>query len=141
MNTIAINISGPAEPLVTSTVFECDGPPRAYFEVSDGIRMVRILYRAIYARRAAEDVATAALAAFLVKLRAELVRISESGAEPLIFWRRRPVTSVWDKLGEQDRIIKDGYSASCRLETSPPIPDDWWKTYCIYDHETQRYSV
>lgn len=79
-------------------IFELDGPPLAYFEVTDGHSMVRRAYRTL--RASSDEV----MADNIEKLKQAL----PDGA--LVFWRKRYVTG-------------DPY---CRLITSPPLLDDLW---------------
>lgn len=92
-------------------ITEVDGPPVAYFEVSDGVNLVRRVYRTL--RAPSDEV----LADNIDRLKAAMPEGS------ILFWRRRPVSG-------------DPY---CRLITSEPLSDELWKE-CGWDQTGTGYS-
>ena len=90
-----------------------DGPPLAYFEVTDGDQVVRRAYRTLRAstRESLDD--------NIDRLRVELDR---SGRMAMIFWRQRP-----------------GSEPYARLITSPPLSNEFW-TSIGWDQSGTGYS-
>ena len=96
-------------------IYECDAPPQAYFELSDGVNLVRFVHQVYYFPN------TEQLEDFLGAVRKEL---SKSGG--FIFWRRRP---------QADPI-------SCRFATSPPLSMEFMATQrMLMDlHQPDRWN-
>jgi hypothetical protein len=98
-------------------VIEIDGPPRAYFEIplGDEDRVLRIVYKAFIVVGIDAEAAKAVGERALRHIRAR-VNISNYGGCGIIWWRRHP------NIHEADGFFK----WTCRLATSPELPDGFW---------------
>lgn len=130
-------------------VTEIDGPPRAYFEVCGDAHifnstddvvtekkfekvMLRFTYKAIYASSEEK------LREFIQQVRDALEK--EAGEDNgIIFWRRRVSSMETYTSGEPYSRSKET-NWSCRLATSPPLPESWWSQFPFSD-EFRQYRL
>lgn len=96
--------------VIVSPVLEVEGPPCAYFEISDGINIVRRVYRTL------RSVSDEAIEDAIDAIRNELAT-KHADNFPMIFWRRHP------RPGDP----------SARLITSPPLSNEFWRSLGCWD--------
>lgn len=118
---------------------EIDGPPIAFWELTDGFRFVRLVYKAVGYEGfdSFEDAGRA-----IDKLRE---RINNAFAEEArqdnvccIIWRTRP--EIMEAMEEVPVLSSKPYGARrhtgrkligvyCRFATSPPLPSQFWEKH------------
>lgn len=106
--------------------FEVDGPPRAYFELSNdtSIHITRLVYRTIAVTGPTEDSVRAWMDDALA-----IIREWCADEDAIIFWRRRPQFS---------RDDDSTWKGTCRLITSLPMPEHLWSQIEVKPDEPPR---
>lgn len=110
-------------------VHECDAPPYAYFEVTDGPVHVRLIHQAFYlpTREAMDD--------FLDAVRRKLQEMAPDRA--IIFWRRRVICDAAHKDFYDNKLVPPIWSA--RFATSPPLTNGFLEEQGLYLNESNQW--
>lgn len=107
---------------------EIMGPPRAYFEIpQEAAGNLRIIYRTLAGWYPTEELAKQWQEHIFDRIRKELWRTYPY--TPIIWWRLQPQLAI-----DTDRRspFTGNWFWRCRLETSPKLSDDFWKSIHAY---------
>ncbi len=125
---------------------EIVGPARAYFEipqneqgVSDDVPNIRIHYRTLASWYPTKELAEDWQANIIDRIRKELWRVSSD--TPIIWWRVQPTLEI---DSNPRSTFRGNWYWRCRLETSPKLSDEFWRTihaYVMEGHDVMLVAV
>jgi hypothetical protein len=107
-------------------IVEAEGPPRVYFEVHGKDIMtgadvkIRLKYRTLAFACPDEDLTRKYGDDIIETIRNELKKYEYSG-DAIIWWRILPSIQQIEY-----QPYKGWFQWRCRIETSPPLPDEFW---------------
>jgi hypothetical protein len=118
---------------------EIDGPPVAYWELTDGFRFVRLVHKSVgYQGFDSFEEAGRGIDRLRERINQAFPEEARQDNVCYIIWRTRP--EILEQLeevpvlsskpfGAQRRTGKKVISIYCRFTTSPPLPDSFWARY------------
>lgn len=105
-----------------SNLMEMDGLPRGYMELGDGFHVVRFVYKTIKRRCDTWEDAYECRRRLMKDI--NNIAISKD-IEITILWRCRITIQE----------VSGAVELYCRFETSPPMPEDFWKKWQVKEGE------
>jgi hypothetical protein len=118
---------------------EIDGPPIAYWELTDGFRFVRLVFKSVgYQGFDSFEEAGRAIDKLRERINEAFTQEVREDNTCYIIWRTRP--EILEQMEEVPVISSRPFGARrptgkkvislyCRFATSPPLPDSFWSRH------------
>jgi hypothetical protein len=109
---------------VPAGIHQMDGPPMSYVAVVGGSGAVAEVTYRTFERMGTREAMEEVYKRFVEALAGALYQAAGSRYYPLLMWRVRP-----EYVGHPRR--QGEWHLYCRLGTSPPLPDEFWRKWTL----------